>query len=26
VGLGVMLGVALMALRRPREPSGFRRR
>jgi hypothetical protein len=26
VGLGVMLGIALMAMRRPREPSGFRRR
>jgi hypothetical protein len=26
VGLGVMLGVALMTFRRPREPSGFRRR
>jgi hypothetical protein len=26
VGLGVMVGVALMAMRRPREPSGFRRR
>jgi hypothetical protein len=26
VGLGVMFGIALMAMRRPREPSGFRRR
>lgn len=26
VGLGVMLGIALMAMRRPRGPSGFRRR
>jgi hypothetical protein len=26
VGLGVMLGIALMAMRRQREPSGFRRR